>query len=254
MSYQAQNDQEKIFCNRIHDLIDSVERRKIEKFTPFLDERQQRLAMDQITKIKTVQYSLFGGYQDSQRRVFGVFSEFSQPDEALFPIEAITASFRKQDKISHRDVLGALMGLKINRNAVGDILIGEGVAVFFLLKSVAPLVVEELDKIGRVGVKCALGQPEVLPSGVHFEPIEGTIASFRLDCIVSFLTGLSREKAAKLIQAELVQVNHVPAFSNSISLQESDVISVRGYGKFILSEVGRQTKKGRYHITCLKYS
>ena len=89
---------------------------------------------------------LWGGYEDAQRRMFAAFPKELLPDSERFPVISIYLSFRKEDSLSHRDFLGALMGLGIKREALGDILVGEGRCVLFCKEEIANFVETQLTK------------------------------------------------------------------------------------------------------------
>ena len=89
-------------------------------------------------------WRLYGGFPEAERKVAGFFPDYVEPDGLdMFPIMPLTAHFREQDKLSHRDFLGSLMGLRISRELVGDILVGNGMAVFFVLEKAAPVLLDE---------------------------------------------------------------------------------------------------------------
>jgi RNA-binding protein YlmH len=155
--------------------------------------------------------------------------------------------------LSHRDFLGALLSLNIKRETIGDILVGDSNAVVFVTNTVAPLILSEITKIGRVGVKVSDSVLDVLPIREEFEDIFGTVSSLRLDSVVSVMTGLSREKASEIILAKRVSLNHFECTSVSKTLKQADVISIRGYGRFILNEASGLTKKGRIKVNIKKY-
>lgn len=209
-------------------------------------------------EIKTM---LWGGFDEAQRRVFCVLFDFSGVDGNndnvwdFFdsPITAVTISLPKNYEVSHRDVLGSLMGLKLKREAVGDILIEERRVVVFLQKTAAQPVLSELDKIGRVGVKCVEGMPKQLPPAFKTEQHEGVVASMRLDCIVAELVNKSRSETAEIISSGLVSVNSVQCENFSMELKAGDSVSIRGFGKFKLDNDGAATKKGRLRISYKKY-
>ncbi len=112
---------------------------------------------------------------------------------------------------------------------------------------------ENIQKIGRVGIKITAGYQEPLPVIREYKDISGVIASDRLDCITALLCRTSREKAARLIVSGAVMVNHQEALNVDRRLEERDIISVRGHGKFILDSFGPLTGKGRLTVKCRKY-
>jgi RNA-binding protein YlmH len=145
------------------------------------------------------------------------------------------------------------MALCLKREVIGDIIIAEGIAQAFVTDVAARLILGTISKIGRVGVKISDEMPFSLENNQEYETIGGTVASPRLDCIVSLAAKVSRENAARLIRSEKTAVNHLTAKSVSSELKEGDVISIRGYGKFIFESVNGTTKKGRKHIILRKY-
>lgn len=145
------------------------------------------------------------------------------------------------------------MHLGIKREMVGDIVIDEGIAQIALLKTVEDLVTSEIRKIGNAGVKYNERFPGILKKLQNFKEISGTVASLRLDGVVGLGLNLSRSKTAAIIKGNGIEVNSIPKYDCSLILNEGDVFSVRGYGKFKLSEISGITKKGRIHITVLKY-
>lgn len=242
-----------LFVARLQDLFDAAEQRNIPKFTSYLDERQIYIAQEQLKHREPDSWMLWGGYDGAQRQMLGVFPEYMEPSAEAFPLAALTFHFRKEDALTHRDFLGSLMALQIKREAVGDILVAEGICVLFVTDKVEPLICNEITKIGRVGVRIDRGVTVPLPQTQRFREISGTIASLRLDCVVALMTGKSREKACELIRAGLVNLNHRETESNSAVVAAGDVLSVRGFGKARLSEELRETKKGRFYVTLLKY-
>lgn len=238
---------------RITDAVNISRARKNPQFVGFLTEKESLLAKRLVKSLHCEGTLFWGGYEGAERLCFGAFPDFMGPVAESFPIDALTATFRTEDKLTHRDFLGTLMSLGINRDTVGDILIEDGRCVLFVRSSVVPFIVSQLQKVGGVGLKVEQGFEEPLPLGRGTEPITDTIASPRLDCMVAALTGLSREKSAGLITAGLVQLNASEKFSLSAEVEEGDKLSIRGYGKFLVEGIGPPTKKGRLRLKALKY-
>ena len=245
--------EEKLFLERIRDLVELCDQRGIPRFSAFLDERQQRIARS-AGSLPGVTCGFWGGFPEAERKLFYALPDYCSPeDPSLYPIRTLTASFPRQYSLSHRDFLGALMNLGLRREAIGDILVGEGTAVLFLWEPVADLVLTELTKAGRVGLRLTEGCPDELPAAHAFQELAGTVSSMRLDCVTALLTRESRDSAARLIRSGLVTVNSAAEQSVSFQVREGDKIAVRGHGKFVVREIGAPTKKDRLHITCLKY-
>ena len=143
--------------DRVSDWIMAADEKYITKFSAFLDERQCLLCEKLMASVKYENYRLWGGYENAARRMLCVYPEYGEAESEDFPITAITLLYRKEDKITHRDILGSLMGLRIKRDSVGDILVGEGKSAVFLRTSVAGEVTSVLTKVGRAGVKLREG-------------------------------------------------------------------------------------------------
>ena len=243
-NFSPVNSEEKEFCRHISDL--TSKQSFYPRFTAFLTEREQQLA--KFTAEATgVDCSFWGGHEAAVRRMFS--TPAAQPED--FPLEAVTFFFREKDKLTHRDFLGSLMSLGIKRDQIGDISITDGASVVFASKTVIPLL-GEIEKVGRVGVRQQSGICIVLPQQ-EFVEISVICASNRIDAVISAVCGLSREKAAALVKSGAAVVNGVQCVSVSENVDEGDIFSVKGYGKFIFETVGNPTKKGKNHIIIKKY-
>lgn len=244
---QPVNAEEKDFYRHILDLIEISEKICQPRFSFFLTEREQQLAK-LAAQFVGADYDFWGGYESAARKMFSSPSS----DESDYPLDSITFLFRRQDKLTHRDFLGALMSLGIQRDQIGDIAVSEGGAVTFVSKNISSLILSEVDKIGRVGVRTEYGIKIEIPKQ-EFEEIAAVAASVRIDAIVAASCAISREKAALMIKSGNVIVNGVEICSSSKNLELSDTFSVKGYGKFVFSQLGNETKKGKYHILINKY-
>ncbi|MDE5583465.1 MAG: RNA-binding protein [Ruminococcus sp.] len=248
-------DSEKFFYARLRDMVNQCERNTAGVFSDFLDERQSAQAEEWCRRnTGGLGYRLYGGYDKAMRKMLAVYPDYYEDyiDED-FPMRCVTFTYRKEDKLTHRDFLGTFMGMRLKRETIGDIITGEGMAQVFMTEIASRLVMTTVAKIGKIGVKCYGDRPFEMEVKQEFTDINGTVASLRLDCIVSLATGKSRGDSATLIRSEKVEVNHFPVKSVSAEIRENDIISVRGFGRFILSEVGATTKKDRIHITVKKF-
>lgn len=235
-----------LFHSRISDLVSLCDKRSAPCFYGFLDAGEQAMAQDILAALlPSGCYAFYGGYSDAERCVLSVFPDYCAFDEVDYPIVAIAFRYRTQKKLSHRDVLGTLMHLGLRRDAVGDILCGEGLSVAFLRKDIAAYVCEQVDKIGGEGVTVITNYAGPLPITIEYASIHETIASPRLDSIVKALIRCSRDKAAELITVGSVSVEHRPVESISKTIHSGATISIRGYGRFLVDQIGPETKKGR---------
>lgn len=246
---------DKLFEARLGDMISRCERSSAPVFSFFLDERQCAEAELWCShNAGDLRYMLWGGYEDAQRKMLAVYPDFCEDYvQEDFPMHCLTFTFRKEDRLTHRDFLGSFMALRLKREVIGDIIIAEGRAQTFVTEIASRLITTVTSKIGRVGVKISDDIPFELEKTQEFQDISGTVASLRLDCVVSLAARVSRENAARLIRSEKVDVNHFTASSVSAELRQGDILSVRGCGRFVLSSIDGTTKKGRIHINLRKY-
>ena len=249
---QAANHTDAVLQARIEDAAAAAERQNTPHFVGFLDERQASLAK-RFAETCGANFLLWGGHPDAERVYFGAFPFWQEPDPDAFPLCGATAVWRKCDVLSHRDFLGAFLAAGINRETLGDFLLEEGRCVFYCRREVRDFLFAQVAKIGRVGVKLSPSVEEPLPALHHFAPIEAVIASPRLDCVVAACTGLGRDKAAALIDADAVQVNHSPVHAHAYTVPEGALLSIRGKGRFLIDSVSAQTKKGKRKLVGRKF-
>ncbi len=250
MSFSLLNEEERYLSAHIADLHRLSVKSGVPRFSAFLNEREAAVAENSVKGTPC----FYGGYDGAARVICG-FIEDTYAEELLpsdiFPVSPLTFLFRKTDKLSHRDFLGAILSLGIKRELVGDILTEEGYAVVFVHNTAAELV-RAMDKIGKVGVSCEEGITRPLPEQ-QTKRIDTTVSSLRLDCIVSAAINTSREKSALLIKSGQVNADFSPCLNVSAEVKENTVISVRGSGRYRLSEILGQTRKGRIRIIIEKY-
>ncbi len=235
---------------RVNDLCSLSAARGRAVFTPFLNEQELFFAEQLLIKRGDMPYCFWGGDESCLRKMLRVSA---YGDEEDFPIFPLTFTFRKADKLEHRDFLGSFMALGIKRELIGDIFTGEGYAAAFCTKTARDVILDGISRIGRVGVKITEGLNVSLPKP-ELSDITVLAASLRADCIIAGITGLSREKTAEFIKAGNFTLNYTPCLDISKNINSGDIFSLRGYGKFSFSGDTAQTKKGRLRIGLKKYS
>ena len=151
------------------------------------------------------------------------------------------------DELTHRDFLGALMNLGLEREMIGDIVVDhdKNEAYIFVMTAQAATIADELTRVRHTSVMCqevSPGSVEVKPA---FESVEGFISSERLDVILALVYKLSRSKAQKLIDSELVTVDGRVVTSSGHDLKAGSRVTARGYGKFIYDGIDGTSRKGK---------
>lgn len=205
----------------------------------------------------------FGGYDDAERTVavyvpklFDIkdIAEYfnENPDEC--PVSLIKITKDKFSTLCHRDYLGSLMGLGIKRETIGDIVVGEENCFVFVLKSMSSFICENLSKAGRGTVNCKIVSLSEFSVGKdNSQTVFSSVASLRLDSVLSSAFNLSRNASAEAIKSGFVYVNSIQIFKGDSPVREKDKIVLRGSGKVIIEEVIGESKKGRIHINIKKF-
>lgn len=239
----------KLLPARINDLISLCEKTSVPKFLGFLTPAEAAVAKSVLKS--SDRYTFFGGYIGAERTVLAIMPDWC--DTPDFPITAITFTYRMCDKLSHRDFLGALMSLGLNRETVGDILIQDGKAVVFVLSDVLNFVLSQISKIGSVGVQMQIGYTEPLPCDGKIENMTDTVASMRVDCIIASVCGFSRNMAAQVIADGRVTVNSICISKATAIINAGDTVTVRQKGRFKIISCDEYSKKGRIILKYNKY-
>lgn len=250
----ASSGEDRMLLAKVWDRLSAGQRRNIPVFTGFLSLREQEL----VRRLMGEQgFSFFGGFVGAERAVAYYLPDYMTPEclyEENGPIICLRASFYEKDKLTHRDFLGSLMGAGIKRETVGDICVGKGGCDFFVLRDMAPYVEQNLVSAGRTKLhleRILLRQAQIpVPETVL---ICDTMASIRLDSVISSGFRIGRNLACQHILAGTAAVNGLPCLKPDKSVSEGAVISVRGLGKIRLTLVKGQTKKGRIAVEIEKF-
>lgn len=247
--------EEQLFCNRLKELAGASFRRNVCTYTHFLNLNEQSILSSIKTELPSVSIKKFGGYEYAERNMFCFFTEdsYMEPEFPIDVIEITVAHEKYSDKLSHRDFLGAILNLGIDRSKIGDILVDFPSTYVFCHHDISDYVASGLTKIKHTQVKCCIVTMDSFDIQPKFEEIRGSVSSIRIDAVLSIAFKSSRSSLSGLIEGEKVYVNGRLIHSNSYALKEGDVVSVRGYGKFIFKEVQNKTKKGRTYISINKF-
>jgi RNA-binding protein YlmH len=215
----------------------------------FLTPAEARSIYEHFTYRRGIVLSFNGGYDGAERnRAVFLNRDWGEYDRAgLFT--ALKIAYRQQDILGHRDILGALMALGIERNMIGDIVIGDGCATLVCLPELGEYIAENLTKAGRVGISVSEITLDELPiKQENLAEKINTVASLRLDAVMCAAFGLSRTKAAELIAAGRVQLDHQDCLQPAKEMKEGSLLSIRGLGRAKLLEIGGVSRKGRLYV------
>lgn len=249
----ARDKDEAMLGRRLIDLDVMCAKRHCTMFTGFLSEAEQAYC-EMLFHMLDSKVKFMGGYDNAQRCVAVLFYDEEAYEEPLeqYPFEALRIDHPQ--KVSHRDLLGSILGLGIERTTVGDILVWDDRSYVFVTKEMAGYISQSLVKVGRQNVSVSVVDiDEVEIPEVKTEEINATVASLRLDSVIAEGLRLSRDDAKTAVQRGLVSVNHRIVESASHGVKEKDVISLRGKGKIVIDTVGEQSRKGRTWISLLRY-
>ncbi len=245
------SDKDKLLCSKIDDAVNLCLTRQKPYYFSFMSEYSRAVATKYLEYIQFESFCFFGGYENSERKILGLFYDQVNTDD--FPITAVSFKFRKCDKLTHRDFLGALMSLGIERETVGDILVEDGRCVTFVKEELANYIISQISKVGNVGVNVSKHSGSSLPKGRGQEELTFVVSSLRLDNIVAAVCNLSRDKTKSLILSDNVRVDFLPCQNISQTLQPGCCLSIRGKGKYVFNAVCGNTAKGRIRISVIHF-
>lgn len=274
-----QSEDIRLLLARLDDLCRRGERGE-SAFTPYLTPREAKYAASYLTdRLRAGTALLWGGYPEAERVRVMILPDYTEglvQPEALAenPVTALRdgglddlaevlesavcavriggSGFRE---LSHRDYLGSVLGLGLERSAVGDILTPDSHTAILLTSALtADFLATGLTKVATDTVKVTR-LPAGAPLGAtrRLQLVTDTVASERLDCVVAALCNLSREKAQTAIRSGLVELDYEPTESCDTPVDPPATVTVRGFGKFIVHAFDGVTKKGRMRLVAGKY-
>lgn len=220
-------------------------------FTDFLGLAEQSAFSEIKKELRGFSYTAFGGAAGAERVMIRFGSEEELCYSVPFPISIIRAepvSQKYADKLTHRDFLGAILNLGIERDVLGDIVIIDNVGYIFVKDDMAGYVADGLTKVKRTDMKAEL--IESLPEGELYRTERRTVQANgeRLDAIVAKVFSISREDAQMLFKKRLIFVDGKCIENTSYIPKENEKISVRGHGRFIYIGCQSLSRKGKLNI------
>ena len=224
-------------------------------FTDFLDPARTEKIIRLLSRESGLCVAHFGGEADSERKIVGFSEEPLSWDD--YPIDAMRIEFDKKCGLGHRDILGSLTGLGLDRGKIGDIVLAEGRAKAYVCRGVSEFIRLNLAKVGRIGVEVSVAPVEDPSRESEFvsrreEELLLNVASMRLDCVLSAAYRLSRGKVSELVKSGKVFVNWNEISDGSKNVGENDVITVRGAGRLRIAMVIGETRSGRVRVVAVR--
>lgn len=233
---------------RLSELAEKSYRNNQYVFSSFLNMAEMNAFYEIRRDISHVPFTAFGGTDNCERLMIRFGSEELFGYEEPFPICCILAEpliEKFADQFTHRDFLGAIMNLGIEREVVGDIAIKGKKAYIFCTEKIASYIAENLVQVKHTSMRCTIleNAPEILKPTL--EKREVTVASERIDAVIGKLLNLSRSQSVLVFREKKVFVNGRQCENNSYQLKNGDVVACRGFGKFVYEGVKYETKKGK---------
>lgn len=243
--------EDELLRKRLSELADKAFAQNVYTHTHFLNEYEQSIYREMQKELSFVDSYLEGGHQYFTRAfvVFGSEEMFGYQGEIPLACARVSPLFHKYaDKLSHRDYLGAMMNLGMERHQIGDILVDEKEAYVFCFQHIGEFLEENLTKVKHTQVKAEIVSWEETGFTQKFLKKQGFVASMRLDALISLAFGVSRNVSDGLLKKQKVFLNGKLLLRGDHKIKPGEIISVRGHGKFLVEELGKQSKKGRQFV------
>ena len=251
----ARTPEDRLLLAKLWDKINAGMRRNISAASCFLSPRE--LEMSRYLFGDAEGLHTFGGFEGAERQMLIYVPEYMELDTLLeedAPLCCLRATFFEEDILSHRDFLGALMGAGIGRETVGDICVGKGYCDFFVTAEIAPYILQSFTSAGRT--KLSISQIPLADASIpepEVKEIKDTLASLRLDSVISSGFRIGRSLAAQYVSAGKAAIDGLPCEKPDKAVTEGAKISVRGLGKIKLASIGNRTKKERISVVIHRY-
>ncbi len=237
------------FLKKINDLHNRCLNKNIVTYTGFLTPTEKQIVLNNFGK----SVKFLGGVNEAERVLAFFLPEYMDNIDESSYITAFKAVFSFRN-LSHRDFLGALLSLGIDRKCIGDIYVFEKEAYFFTTKEISKYVKGNFDKVGRERIKLnEVAFYDVKIKEPEFKEIIFTVKSLRLDSVIAGSIKESREKSSLIIKNGDVLLNYIVCQNVSNPIKEGDVLSVKRYGKYVISKVGGNSRSGKIFVSLKKY-
>lgn len=251
----AANGDDRILLAKLWDKINNGMRRNTPAVTCFLSPRELEMARYLFGDAPGL--IAFGGYDEAERKMLCYLPDYL--DESWLyqedsPVVCLRATFHDADSPTHRDFLGGLMAFGIERDTLGDICVGKGSCDFFVTRQIADYIEQNQFSVGRAKLHLQRTDlTEALIPEPEYKEIKDTLASLRLDSVISTGFRIGRSQASQFIHAGKASIDGLPCEKPDKAVKEGMKISVRGLGKIKIHSAGGQTKKDRIWVVIHRY-
>lgn len=253
----SKDPEERVVLARALDQMDRAASRSIPCATQFLSPAQRAALEPLLAACGHPRHLFHGGFDGAERTVCVFLPDWQEPGDwpAGDELAAVEAAYPPTGaELTHRDLLGGLMGIGLTREKVGDILAGDTAAQIVCLREAAPIILSQFDQAGRYRLKLReIPLNDLSPAPAQVKRIHDTVSTLRLDAVLASGFSLARGKAADAVTGGRVSVNHRECVKPDKPVAEGDILTCRGLGKCVLKAVGGQSRKGRIIIEIERY-
>lgn len=262
-----QDKDDQIIKKRLIELARTSYEKGIDMYSDFLGLAEQTLFFRSLHELPPISYSCFGGTQNAERFCICFYGsadsrsvtliETNEEEKEAYPISCIKisqSSVKYSDNLTHRDYLGAILNLGVNRSKIGDLFVLDNLAYVFCSNSIAQFLCNELISVKHTLVHCEIVVPDREALAPTLQTITRTVPSLRLDALIAVAFSNSRSSMSSYIDAEKVYINGRVITKPGTLVNLGDIVSVRGCGRFCLGEIVSTTKKGRIAVVIKKYT
>lgn len=234
-----------IKMRRILDKIDIVLNQHMVQNTDFFDPYEVHLGKSILNRFNDITYVEYGGYDSSERKIISVYPSYMDPDSLEQSLVCLKVT-GDLSTLSHKDYLGALLNLGIKREKVGDILVHRDYGYIIVKYEIGDFILYNLDKIGNKNVNITnIPFRDLEIPIVEYKELKKSLTSLRVDLVISEAFNLSRKESMDIIKKGFVKVNWEPIDKPAKEINLADIVSVRGYGRFVLYGIDGLSRKGR---------
>jgi len=239
------------FTRRAKDMLATAIRGNKIRLMNFLNASEAEVLAGMVGNTEDVDIVFAAGFEGGERQRAALIPSFIKNPTVDIPISVFKIEVISGSEINHSQVLGSLMGLDIDRNLIGDIVVGKEGVYFASCSEFDVFLLESFTKVGRHDIRLER-MTETISTGQQFENIEVIVSSMRLDVVVKALVQGSRNSAEEYLNSGYVRLNHVVDKKPSRNCNVGDLLSIRKHGRFKITEIKKKTKGGKFILVIRK--